>query len=149
MESKSKIVEPRTDISFGDVVIASNVEVTAKDHGTYYSLENSRILVNISKNGTADSMVSLSTSDLIRSFKLKDPVTVLTGAFTFTVGPTTCGTTGFGFTELVPSGNHSDLGDAKVILHMNPNATSCSYDLELSLESEADFLKVDVKNFMP
>ena len=48
---------------------------------------------------------------------------------------------------MVPSGNNSNQGYAKVIAHMN--TTFASYDLEFTLESYADFLTVNVKNFQP
>ena len=79
---------------------------------------------------------------------LKDTGDVLSGSFTFTIGGCTDASY-LGYTELVPPGNNSLLGDAEVVVHINPNSTTCSYELELILESQADFLRVDVKNFKP
>ncbi|MBD3310075.1 hypothetical protein GF351_02555 [Candidatus Woesearchaeota archaeon] len=147
MDSKSKILEPRTHVSFGNVIVASNVDVRTTDYGSFYTLENSRLKANISSFGSPENHTSISLSSLIRGIKLKETGTTLTGTFSFEIG-NSC-TSGTGWTELVPHGNNSLLGDAEVVVHMNPNSTSCSYDLELILESQADFLRVDIRNFRP
>ena len=54
---------------------------------------------------------------------------------------------GYGYTKMVPAGNNSNLGRAKVIAHMN--SSFAEYDLEFTLESYADFLIVKIKNFRP
>ena len=46
---------------------------------------------------------------------------------------------------MVPSGNNTNLGRAKVVAHMN--STFAEYDLEFVLESYSDFVTVKVKNF--
>ena len=48
---------------------------------------------------------------------------------------------------MIPPGNNSNLGSAKVIAHMNTGFGD--YDLEFTLQSYADFLTVNVKNFRP
>ena len=65
--------------------------------------------------------------------------------FSFSINDNSSSTEGTGYTKLVPSGNNTNLGRAKVIAHIN--STYASYDLELVLESYADFITVKVKNF--
>jgi hypothetical protein len=48
---------------------------------------------------------------------------------------------------LVPGGNSSDIGRAKVIAHVN--STFAQYDLEIIMESYSDFLTVKMRNFEP
>ena len=47
LETGSKIIEPRTKIDQGNLVIAADLDVSAIEYGTYFTIENSRILMTM------------------------------------------------------------------------------------------------------
>jgi len=69
------------------------------------------------------------------------------GVFTFDLNSNQSSAAGTGYTEMIPSGNTTNLGYAKVVAHMN--STMASYDIEFVLESFSDFITVKIKNFVP
>ena len=69
------------------------------------------------------------------------------GIFRFKINSNDTSAQGIGYTELLPSGNNTNLGRSKVIAHMDSGLGS--YDLEFIMESYADFLTVKIKNFRP
>ena len=69
------------------------------------------------------------------------------GPFIFSINNNASSINGTGYTEMIPSGNNTNLGRAKAIAHMSSNLGN--YDLEFILESYADFLKIKIKNFNP
>jgi hypothetical protein len=64
------------------------------------------------------------------------------GTFSFTVGGNDTSRTGQGFTWIKQTG--TNLPFATVVAHIN--STPYEYDLEMTLESDADFIRVNVKN---
>lgn len=157
-DTASDIVTTRTKIDVGNLAITSNANVEATAY-TYDGVNGSFILrtelggtdvtagdpfvANISKIGSETNWTYINTSTLINYIEYKN--NTVDGTFSFTINDNSSSTYGTGYTKLVPAGNNTDLGRAKVVAHIN--STYASYDLELILESFADFLTVKVTNF--
>ena len=145
MESETKILEPGTDISRGNLKITSDIDVNTWDYGDKFVLENSHIKVNISKIGNSTHPVSIKTSDLIKGFYSKDTGSELGGTFNFTLANDPSTATGDCYTELMPPGNNTNIAFAKVLVHMD--TPIYDYTMELRLDSKADFIEVNILDF--
>ncbi|MBI2145412.1 hypothetical protein HYU18_03770 [Candidatus Woesearchaeota archaeon] len=143
IETESKVVEPRTRVEFGNLVIASDVDVSASDSGNFHVIENSRILVNFTKFGSKSNRTTINTSSLINSVKFKDTGATTTGVFTFFINQNASTTNGTGYTELQDAGS----GLATATLKAYVNSTLYEYDLLLTLDSKADFIRATIENF--
>jgi len=138
METKSKIIEPRTKIDLGNLVIASNADVKAYEFDKNLSngtiiMENSMILVNITRIGNSTNQTDYESKKIIRNFIVKKTKEIVTPEIEFTIGNET---SGFGYTKLVDSGE--DLPYARVYAYMN-NQT-----LEIKLEAGTDFIQARI-----
>ncbi len=157
-DTSSEIVTSRTKIDIGNLIIISNANVEATTYnkadgngsftlqtevGGTDEIEGDLFLVNISKLGSEDNWVDISTSNLINYILYKD--NKIDGTFSFSINDNSTSMSGNGYTKLVPSGNNTNLGRAKVIAHIN--STYASYDLEIALESFADFVTLKINNF--
>ena len=146
MESDTKIIEPGTDIVIGNIKITSDIDVDAWDLDDIFVLENSHIRVNISKIGNSTHPVSFKTEDIITGFYSTDTGSELGGVFNFTLANNPATASGDGYTELMPPGNNTDIAFAKVLVHMYSDSGN-DYTMELSLDSRADFIAVNILNF--
>jgi len=144
LKTKEKVVDPGQRLDIGNLVITSNVDVTSKETVDSYIMQNTHLYVNISKLGTKANYTNISTSDLIRFMKYKDNNEILNGTFNFIVAGNSTSGSGNGYTAINPSGNNSNIDSATVTAYMN--TTSFIYELKFILESQSDFLKVDLKN---
>lgn len=142
LETDSKVVEPKTRIELGNLIIASGVDVTASSINDYFIVENSRIRVNFSKIGSPSNFSSINTSGIINNILFKDSSAQTAGTFTFFVNDSNS-LSGNGYTELGSSG--SGLTSASVRAHVNNSAMS--YDIVMTLDSKADFLRATIENF--
>ncbi|MBN2422193.1 hypothetical protein JXB41_03115 [Candidatus Woesearchaeota archaeon] len=148
-ETDNRIVDPRTSQRFGNLIITSNANVQTTETDEIYilktTIEDDSFSAKINKIGTESSWQEINTSGLIDSISFND--NELNGTFFFSINGIEDSSYGKGYTELVPSGNNTNLGRAKVIAHIN--SSFAEYDLEFILESYADFLITKVKNFEP
>lgn len=142
METETKLLEPRTKISQGSLVITADVDVSAAEIADYYILQNSKVLVNFSKFGSETNITSINTSRLINYVEFKENNARTNGTFTFNVNNSAATSTGKGYTKLLSRG--SGLVGAAVLAHVN--TTNFDYDIEFTLESKSDFLKTELKN---
>ncbi len=142
LETDEKLVEPMSYIEKGDLKITTNTDVTAAEKGGSFILENSRILVNFSKVGNATSWAAMNSSKIINyaTFKAKDDKA--NGTFNFRIGDSENSSIGTGYTELLDSGE--SLATSRLLAFVN--STPYSYKIEFTLESNADFLKIDLKD---
>jgi len=140
LKTNAKIIEPRTKINMGNLVISSNIDVKAHDYGTHYMLENSYLAVNITKFVNT----SGSTQDIINSIRFKETNAVVDGNFTFMMGADNATSMGIMDSQLIPYGNNTNLEFGKVIVKVD--STSVYYELELGLESQADFITAKIRN---
>ncbi len=142
LETDSKIVESKTRVELGNLVVASGVDVSASSIGDYFIVENSRISVNFSKIGSQSNFSDINTSAIINNILFKDSSAVTTGTFTFFVNDSSS-LSGNGYTILENTG--SGLTSASVRAHVNNSAMA--YDVVLTLDSKADFLRANIENF--
>jgi len=140
IKTKSKIIEPRTKLTLGNLIITSNADVSAKEYSSYYLLKNSIIEVNISKFNSPVNPGYIDTSSLISSMKYEE--NIIDGIFSFLINGEQETAIGEGYTYLLNEG--VDLGFATVIAHIESD--KFTYDLEITLESQADFISAKIKN---
>lgn len=140
MQTDADIVEPRSKLEYGNLVVSSNIDVSAYTYSDNYVLENTYLRVNISimENETN------TTDNLIQSITFKPTNTTVPGNFSFMIGDDIGTASGVITTILVPAGNNTNLDYATVIAAVN--SSDIQYDLEITLESQADFLTTKIRN---
>ncbi|MBI2142026.1 hypothetical protein HYU15_00875 [Candidatus Woesearchaeota archaeon] len=143
LETSSKLIEPRSRIDQGNLVIAADLDVAAREYPDSYVLENSRILVNLTRFGSAGNWTGINTSRLINYVESKAEGSRTAGVFKFLVQNNETSTNGTGYTSLVDKG--TSLTTGTVIAHVN--TTSYEYDLKIALDSKADFFRAAIENF--
>ncbi|MFH1315892.1 MAG: hypothetical protein ABII01_00045 [Candidatus Woesearchaeota archaeon] len=151
LSTKTKVIEPRSKIELGNIDVFTNVDVNTLDavecfpdsETECYLLENSRIRVKLLKVLQGDPKTSTSTEELIQEIEFIDSGEKMTDNIEF--GVNGAGNSGKWYTELSPSGNNTDIDKASVTLHMiDTGTTPKKYDLKITLESEADFIKTEL-----
>ncbi len=146
LETKSEIVSPRTSSRIGNLVISSNANVRSYELNDYYVMEteikNDTFKVVGNKLGSKENLVYFNTSQIIENVSFNGEN--MEGVFTFNLNGNISSARGLGYVEMVPHGNRSNLGKAKIIAHMFTNFSD--YDLVFTLNSYADFLQVQVKD---
>ena len=143
METGTKVLEPRTRVDQGSLIIASDLDVTVAEYASSYILENSRILLNITRFGSSGNWTAIDTSSLINYTEFKDTGARTSGKFKFLVQKAENSTTGNGYKSLKETG--SKLTTAVVTAHVNNS--NYEYDLKISLDSKADFFRATIENF--
>ena len=145
LETKSEIISPRSSTVIGNLIISSNANVRTYDLNDSYIMEtkirNDTFSVKINKIGNGGNWKIYNTSELIEYVNYNG--NLMDGDFTFSLNDANS-VKGNGYTEMIPSGNNTNLGKAKVIAHMN--STFAEYDIEFTLYSYADFVTVKIKN---
>jgi hypothetical protein len=150
MKTKADIIDPRTKIQTGNLIVSSNIDVNAYVENNSCVIENSKIRVTLLKIGDATNFVPIDTSSIIqefREFRTNEADAIAEGNFTFSIGGEPNSNVGIGYTDCPKIGN--DLDYASVTLYMY-NATGVTwkfdYELEFILDSEGDFIKTKVSN---
>lgn len=143
METRTRIVEPRSSYRLGNLMISANSDVSSREFSDYYVLENNHIRVKFLKNGTPDEYAVLDTSNLVTEITIKENNITISPEFNFMVADDPDSTTGVGYTTLSRTGML--LGSASFIAYME--TSSFSYELHITLDGEADFIRTEVKNF--
>ncbi len=142
LETESEVVAPKTTREMGNLIISSDVDVAAFEYDDYYLVENSKIWVNFSKNGTETSWKAINASQLINAIKFKDNNVFVNGSFVFYINESESSNTGTGYTKLSPKGYN--LAASTLTAHIN--STTFEYDMEFRIDSKADFIKINLKN---
>lgn len=143
LETKTKILEPRSSQKLGNLIISADSNVRVSSNSTNYVFQNDKIKVVFFRGGSANSPVTIATSGLIQKVLFFDTNTTIPSNFTFVVAGDTDSATGTGYVEVSETGNY--LGSAIYLAHVD--SAKYEYDLELILDSSADFLKSRIKNF--
>jgi type II secretory pathway pseudopilin PulG len=143
IETNSKVIEPRTRVELGNLIVSSDVDVSASNHPGHHVLQNSRILVNFSRFGSESNRTWINTSSLINHIRFKDTGSETNGTFTFFINQNASTTNGTGYTEIIQTGT----GLASATLKATVNSSIYEYELHLTLDSKADFLRAEVENF--
>ena len=144
IETASKILEPRTRVDFGNIKIASDIDVSSINLVSNTIIQNSRILANFTKLGSKTNWTSINTSGLINFIEFKATGAKTNGTFSFFLNQNSSSAVGTGYTELLQEGNA--LASATLKAHVN--STIYDYDLLFTLDSKADFLRVEVENLI-
>ncbi len=142
LESDSKLVEPMTYIEKGDLKITTNTDVTSSEKGNSFIMENSRILVNFSKIGNTTDWGAMNTSKIINYITFKAKNDRVNGTFEFRVSNNESSSIGTGTTTLTDAG--TNMAAARMVAFVN--STPYDYKIEFTLESNGDFLKIDLKD---
>ncbi|MBN2567403.1 hypothetical protein JXB02_04950 [Candidatus Woesearchaeota archaeon] len=142
LETESKILEPRTKIRMGNLVISSNVDVNSYEHGSHYILENSRIRVRLNRFGNQ----SINLSDIVEWIFLKETNASVNGTFDFAIGDPSdpANSEGVVTSAMFPATNQTNADYVSVIYSVD--SANFDYDLEITLESQADFLSIRAKD---
>ena len=142
MDTKAKILEPRSIINLGDLTISSNTDVTAEEIGSTYVIENSFIKATFTKYGSKSNLVAITSTNILQKIYNKKTETNTSGTFTFDYSGLT---NMYGYTEISAKG--SRLGEAIVTyyLYNSTNTTETQYAIKFTLLSKTDFLKVDAE----
>jgi hypothetical protein len=136
IETSSKVIEPRSQLTLGNLAIGSGSDVNAYENNTAYIMENSRIRVEMIK-----------TSDLNYTYQIIKKMTLIengissSDTFSFDIGNGTALLDG-SYTKL--DSEVKDGATASLTAHCNQSKNE--YDLVFTLDSEADFMKVDLNN---
>ena len=141
METEADILEPRTTIELGNLLVVANGDVDAyEDNGTFV-LSNSRTFFRFTKFGTETEWTNFSSSRIVNqsAYKRGSFVTNISPSFDFYV--TADDQTFNGYSLLGREG--ADLGEASVLVHVN--STAHEYDLIFTLESQADYFLVELR----
>lgn len=141
LESEARLLEPRSKLDYGNLIISSNIDVDSYDYGGYYLLENAYIRVNISAMTNSTN----TTSNLITSVFLKSSNKTIPGNFTFMIGEDESTASGVLSTSLTPQGNNTNTDFASVIVSVD---STIDYELVLTLESQADFITSRIRNIV-
>lgn len=150
LKTKTEVIEERTSLNLGNLVISSNANVNTIEYPNRFTMqtdiEGDVFNVTIKKIGSESNYSSINTSDLIESVYYNGER--LNGTFTFNLNDDANSGIGNGYTYMIPSGNNTNLGRAKVITHLNTtlDSTAIEYDIIYTLESFADFLTIEIKN---
>ncbi len=143
LETETKILEPRSSQKLGNLIISADSNVNTVSNNTNYVLQNNRIKVVFFKGGTKENIVNISTDSLIESVYFIETEELIPGNFSFVVAGDITSIEGEGYVELPDTGSY--LGSASYVAHVD--SSKYVYDLELTLESGADFLRSRIKNF--
>ncbi len=141
MDTDATLVQTRSTVKLGNVLIIGSGDVKAYQEGNSFVLENTNVLFRFNKTGDTNAFVSLNTSKIITQATLKtgETQTNATPSYEFFVDGDSTTSSGNGYTQLLNKG--SDLGKAAVLLHVN---SSVEYEITFILEAQADYLKIDV-----
>lgn len=139
MDTEAEIIEPRSKIRVGNINILSNADVRAyyDSISDTYIMENSYILINISRIGNNTNHSNYNTQDIIKNMYLKQTNSYVPGLFRFYVSNEPDTAIGEGYTELIDYG--SNLDKASVIAFMN-SSENITYTLKLTLHADTDYL---------
>ena len=147
MKTKQKIIDPRTSTSIGNLIITSNANVITYETPLYHTMstgiENDTFEVRVNRTGSRTNWEEINTSKIIDYISYNG--VKMNGTFSFSLNNLAGSTFGNGYTELIPGGNRTNLGRAKVVAHIN--SSFAQYDLEILLESYSDFISTKIKNF--
>src|SRR3989338_6187284 len=143
LKTTSKIIEPRTKIEKGNLIVSSGINVNARDAGGSFIVENPILLVNFSKTGNDANWSSINTNSLVNYIEFKANNARPDGTFNFMIGNDQNSAVGAGYSRLLQAG--SRLSSSGVLVHIN--STDYEYDFEIVLESDADFLKTNIVKF--
>jgi len=149
LDTDAKVIEPRTRQIFGNVIIGSNLETSAYQENysvTYpqipaYKMENEHIVVYVRKVGSASAYEDFTTNSLLLGIYNKDIGVWFnnTNIFDVTVDNQASSRAANGTTTLLDSGYNLPYATVYALI----NSTYMKYNVNFTLESGEDFLRID------
>jgi len=141
MPTEAEILEPRSTVELGNMLVVANGDVDAYEQNSTFVLSNSHTLFKFNKFGTPTGWANYSSDRIINStfYKKGDTLAAASSNFDFYITEDDRNFTGY---SILPK-KGADLGEAKVLVHVN--STMHEYDLVFTLESQADYLMVEMK----
>jgi hypothetical protein len=149
LDTDAKVIDPRTRQVFGNVIIGSNLETSAYQENysvTYpqipaYKMENEHLAVYVRKVGSASAYEDFTTNNLLLGIYNKDLGVWLnnTNMFDVTVDNQASSRAANGTTELLDSGYNLPYATVYALI----NSTYMRYNVNFTLESGEDFLRID------
>lgn len=143
LDTLAEVISPRTRRVFGNIIMAANAISSAAENDTDFTLQNEHLRVVIAKIGNETNFQSINASQLVRSIYLIDESKLLNGNVSIRVDDDPQREVGLGYTVADDIG--SNLPRGRVIAFVN--ATRASYNIWFTLESGADFLTIEAKNY--
>ena len=143
LETESKVIDPKSKVELGNILITGDADVESYEDDLTYVLTNSRIKVHLVKTNATYNISS--TKDILINMTLFENNVSLGQNFVFSVAGAddSC----YGPTELLNRGTRQ--GFATVVAHCSNSVCAgqaCRYDLYLTLDSQADFIKANIRN---
>ena len=141
MPTEAAILEPRATVELGNLLVVANGDVDAYEQNGTFVLTNTNTFFRFNKFGSATNFSNFTSSRIINqsAYKRGSSLTNVSAGFDFFI--TEEDKTFFGYSILPKKG--ADLGEAKVLVHVN--STVHEYDLIFTLESQADYLLVELR----
>jgi len=153
LDTGASILEPRTQVELGNLVVVANGDVDAYEtNESTFVLRNSKVLFEFYNYGSkaiitnstnvSGSIVQFTGSTMLRrtAYTQGGREYNVSPSYAFFVPPDTSATVVSGYTILPRTG--SGLGKANVIAYIN--TTNYQYFIVFTLESQADYLEVDL-----
>ncbi|MCK4550829.1 MAG: hypothetical protein KAT91_02655 [Candidatus Aenigmarchaeota archaeon] len=144
IETEAEVISPRTKMTIGNLYFASNANVIVKDNGTHFIMENEHEKIAFHKLGNTTSFVSINASTVMDYMYLKDTGTYLPASLSVIVDNDPLQEAGNGYTMAEAIG--TGLMRGRIIAHVNQSVSD--YDIYFTLEGGADFLQVEVRNYV-
>ncbi len=144
IETEAEVISPRTKVNIGNLYFASNANVIVKDNGTHFIMENEHEKIAFHKLGNTTSFVSINASTVMDYMYLKDTGTYLPASLSVIVDNDPLQEAGNGYTRAETIG--TGLMRGRIIAHVNQSVSD--YDIYFTLEGGADFMQVEVRNYV-
>ncbi|MCK4968618.1 MAG: hypothetical protein KAS12_06185, partial [Candidatus Aenigmarchaeota archaeon] len=144
IETESQVVSPRTKVKVGNLYFASNANVEVQDNGTHFIMINEHEKIAFKKLGNSSNFVSINASELMTYMYLKDTGTYLGANLSIVVDDDATQEAGNGYTLAEATG--TGLMRGRIIVHVNQSVSD--YDIYFTLEGGADFMQVEVRNYV-
>lgn len=139
-ESKTEIISPRTKRKIGNLILRSNANVTVTEYTNNFTMENKHLIVVINKTGNSSSYDVVNVSKSVERITLKD--TDNTDNFNVTIKINGDFDNGSGYVDAKDTG--VELGKGEIIAHINSSKNF--YEVHFILETDADFLTIELTN---
>jgi len=144
MKTKADIIDPRSKLKTGNLIISSNVDVDASATNSTCTLENSKVRVTFLKTGNSSNFTAVDTSLLIQEFRDITSNVVADGNFTFLISNRPNSNIGTGYIVCNRVGTDLDYASVTLFMYNTTSTPSFDYEIEFILDSEGDFIKTKV-----
>jgi len=127
------------------MILTSNSDVTVTQYNDYYIMDNSHLLLNLTRAGTSSSYAPLSSEDMINIIHFKDENKTMTDSFALKIDDVAV--TGTGYSYAMGTGVDMNRGEIVYIMNFTLGSGDYSMHAHFKLETGADFITTEVTNF--